>query len=159
MDDLQGAIEAYERALELEPASTFTLDNLIPLYEQKGDAARLVDLYRRRIDLCGEDDDSLKYELLVAAATRYETGLEDRREAIDLLTEALACARDGRRAEAARRAVYARTHVAGAAREPADAGGACPKIQGRAGSSRSESVPSLRAIGGREARSRHTAKS
>ena len=89
LDDLQGAIEAYEHALELEPASTFTLDNIIPLYEQKGDAARLVDLYRRRIDLCGEDDDALKFELLVAAATRYETGLEDRREAIALLTEAL----------------------------------------------------------------------
>ncbi len=89
LDDLQGAIDAYERALELEPASTFTLDNLIPLYEQKNDAARLVDLYRRRIDLCGEDDEGLKFELLVAAATRYETGLEDRKEAIALLNEAL----------------------------------------------------------------------
>jgi tetratricopeptide (TPR) repeat protein len=89
LDDLQGAIDAYERALELEPASTFTLDNLIPLYEQKSDAARLVDLYRRRIDLCGEDDEGLKFELLVAAATHYETGLEDRKEAIALLNEAL----------------------------------------------------------------------
>ncbi|MGO9708401.1 MAG: hypothetical protein ACLQBL_06045 [Polyangiaceae bacterium] len=90
LDDLQGAIDAYEAALELEPASTFTLDNLIALYEQKNDAARLVDLYRRRVDLCGEDDQGLKFQLLVDAATRYETGLEDRREAIAHLNEALA---------------------------------------------------------------------
>ena len=31
LDDLPGAIDAYERALELEPASTFTLDSLIAL--------------------------------------------------------------------------------------------------------------------------------
>ncbi len=90
LDDLPGAIEAYEAARELEPASTFTLDNLIALYEQKNDAARLVDLYRRRVDLCGEDDQGLKFQLLMDAATRYETGLEDRREAIAHLNEALA---------------------------------------------------------------------
>ncbi len=90
LDDLGGAIEAYERALELEPESAWTLDNLIPLYEQKDDAARLVDLYRRRVDLCTEDENGLKFQLLVDAATRYEAGLEDRREAIAHLNEALA---------------------------------------------------------------------
>src|ERR1700722_5355545 len=90
LDDVPGAIEAYESALELEPESGFTLDNLIALYEQKNDAARLVPLYRRRVDLCGEDDQGLKFQLLVDAATRYETGLEDRREAIAHLNEALA---------------------------------------------------------------------
>jgi tetratricopeptide (TPR) repeat protein len=89
LDDVGGAIDAYEAARELEPGSTFTLDNLIALYEQKNDAARLVDLYRRRVDLCGEDDQGLKFQLLVDAATRYETGLEDRREAIAQLNEAL----------------------------------------------------------------------
>ena len=91
LDDMGGAIEAYEAARELEPASAFTLDNLIALYEQKNDAARLVDLYRRRVELCdeGEDDQALKFRLLVDAATRYETGLEDRREAIASLNEAL----------------------------------------------------------------------
>ncbi len=48
LDDTPGAIEAYERALELEPESAFTLDNLIPLYEAKNEAARLVELYRKR---------------------------------------------------------------------------------------------------------------
>ncbi|MEO6420657.1 MAG: tetratricopeptide repeat protein, partial [Polyangiaceae bacterium] len=89
LEDSAGAIEAYERALELEPDSAFTLDNLIALYEAKNDAPRLVDLYRRRIELCGEDDEGLKYQLLMDAANRYEFGLNDRREAIQLLTEAL----------------------------------------------------------------------
>ena len=90
LDDLPGAVDAYERALDLEPDSAFTLDNLIPLYEAKNDAARLVDLYRRRIELCGEDDGGLKFQLLLDAAERYEVGLGDRREAISLLGEALA---------------------------------------------------------------------
>jgi len=89
LDDAQGATDAYERALDLESDSAFTLDNLIPLYEAKNDAARLVDLYRRRIELCGEDDAGLKFQLLLDAADRYEKGLGERREAITLLTEAL----------------------------------------------------------------------
>ena len=94
LEDVSGAIDAYERALELEQDSAFTIDNLIALYETKNDAARLVDLYRRRVDLCGEDDQGLKYQLLVDAASRYETGLSDRREAITALTEALAVKAD-----------------------------------------------------------------
>jgi tetratricopeptide (TPR) repeat protein len=90
LDDLQGAIEAYERALELESTSAFTLDSLIALYETKNDAARLVDLYRRRVELCGEDDDGLRFQLLVDAAGRFEDDLGDRREAIDVLAQALA---------------------------------------------------------------------
>jgi golgin subfamily B member 1 len=90
LDDLQGAIEAYERALELESTSAFTLDNLIALYETKNDAARLVDLYRRRVELCGEDDEGLRFRLLVDAAGRFEDDLSDRREAIEVLVQALA---------------------------------------------------------------------
>jgi tetratricopeptide (TPR) repeat protein len=90
LDDAPGAIEAYERALELEPESAPTLDHLIVLYEAKNDAARLVDLYRKRIELCGEGDQEEKRRLLLAAAAQYETGLGDRREAIALLGEALA---------------------------------------------------------------------
>lgn len=89
LDDAAGAIEAYERALELEPESTFTIDNLIPLYESKNDAARLVSLYRKRLELADPEDTTLRFELLVAAAMRSETGLGDRREAISLLHDAL----------------------------------------------------------------------
>ncbi|MCL2725127.1 MAG: tetratricopeptide repeat protein [Polyangiaceae bacterium] len=90
LDDAPGAIDAYERALELEPTSAFTIDNLIEIYEEKHDAARLVELYKRRLELCGEDDGELRHRLLLDAATCYETGLSDRREAIQLLNEALA---------------------------------------------------------------------
>jgi tetratricopeptide (TPR) repeat protein len=90
LDDLPGAIDAYERALELEASSAFTMDHLIALYEQKNDAARLVELYGRRVELCGEDDDALKFQLLLDAATRFESDLEDRREAIENLSQALA---------------------------------------------------------------------
>jgi tetratricopeptide (TPR) repeat protein len=90
LDDPQGSIDAYERALELEPDSAFTLDNLIALYEERNDAARLVDLYRRRVELCGEDDEELKHRLLLDAARCYEIGLNDRREAVVLLGQALA---------------------------------------------------------------------
>ena len=90
LDDIQGSIDAYERALELEPTSAFTLDNMIALYEDRKDAARLVDLYRRRVELCGEDDEDLKHRLLLDAARCYEVGLNDRREAVVLLGQALA---------------------------------------------------------------------
>jgi tetratricopeptide (TPR) repeat protein len=90
LDDAVGAIEAYERALELEPESTLTIDYLVPLYEQRSDASRLVDLYRRRVDLCGEGDEELKFQLLVDAARRYESDLSDRREAMECLVQALA---------------------------------------------------------------------
>ncbi len=89
LDDAAGAIDAYERALELESDSAFTIDNLIALYEVKNDAPRLVDLYRRRVELCGEDDADLKFQLLVDAANRYELGIGDRREAVRLLGDAL----------------------------------------------------------------------
>ncbi|HEX3345066.1 MAG TPA: hypothetical protein VHS09_10870, partial [Polyangiaceae bacterium] len=89
LDDVPGAIDAYERALELEATSAFTLDNLIALYEHKNDATRLVDLYRRRVELCGEDDEGLRFQLLVDAAGRFENDLSDRREAIESLVQAL----------------------------------------------------------------------
>ncbi len=89
LDDAAGAIEAYERALELEPQNAKSIDDLIPLYEAKNDAARLVDLYKKRIELCDETESELKLRLLLDAADRYERGLDDRREAIALLNEAL----------------------------------------------------------------------
>lgn len=89
LEDPAGAIQAYERAIEFDPESAFTLDNLIELYEAKDDAQRLVELYERRVELTGEDDDELKYELLVSAARCHEEKLEDRQSAIDALTQAL----------------------------------------------------------------------
>ncbi len=93
LDDAAGAVEAYERAHDLEPESAFTVDCLIDLlegrYEASGDAARLVALYQRRVELC-EDDDDLRHQLLLRSARVVEESLRDRPRAIDALTQALA---------------------------------------------------------------------
>jgi tetratricopeptide (TPR) repeat protein len=90
LDDAEGAIVAYERALELDPQSAFTVDCLTELYEAKHDAKRLVELYVQRVELSGEDDADLKYTLLVSAAAVYEKDLSDRARAIEVLGQALA---------------------------------------------------------------------
>ncbi len=90
LEDPEGAIEAYERALELEPDSAFTVDCLIDLREGREDAQPLVELYQRRVELCDEEDVDLKYNLLTSAARCYEEKLEDRHQAIDALNQALA---------------------------------------------------------------------
>jgi tetratricopeptide (TPR) repeat protein len=89
LDDPRGAIEAYEHALELDPASAFTVDCLIELYERQNDFERLVELYQRRVELADEEDTELKYSLLMAAARCFEEKLEDRIRAIDVLGQAL----------------------------------------------------------------------
>jgi golgin subfamily B member 1 len=90
LDDAEGAIVAYERALELDPESAFTVDCLTELYEAKRDAKRLVELYVQRVELSGEDDADLKYTLLMSAAGVYEKDLSDRTRAIEVLGQALA---------------------------------------------------------------------
>ena len=89
LDDAEGAIVAYERALELDPESAFTVDCLTELYEAKHDAKRLVELYVQRVELSSEDDADLKYTLLVSAAAVYERDLSDRSRAIEVLGQAL----------------------------------------------------------------------
>ncbi len=90
LDNRQGATLAYERALELDPESSFTIDSLIELYERTSNHTKLVSLYRRRVELAGPEEEELKYQLLRAAAERYEQHLAEPREAIDCLREASA---------------------------------------------------------------------
>lgn len=89
LGDDEGALAALERALELEPAHLETVDALLDLAEARADAARAVDLHRRRVELTPEDDRDRRYALLVRMAEHYEAGLGNRREAIDVLREAL----------------------------------------------------------------------
>ena len=89
LDDAAGATQAFERALDLDPTSAFTIDCLIELYESSNDAARLVELYQRRVELADDDQDDLKYELLVNAAGRYQEQIRDNPAAIDMLRQAL----------------------------------------------------------------------
>jgi tetratricopeptide (TPR) repeat protein len=88
LDDPNGATAAYERALELDAESTFTIDSLIELYERGSDHRKLVELYRRRVELSSIDDQDLKFTLLMQAAERLEKHLSEPREAIDALREA-----------------------------------------------------------------------
>jgi tetratricopeptide (TPR) repeat protein len=88
LDDARGAVSAYERALELEPDSAFTVDCLIALYEARHEPRRLVELYQRRVELTDADDADLRFELLTAAARCYEEQLSDRQHAIESLVQA-----------------------------------------------------------------------
>lgn len=89
MEDVGGAVAAYEKALELDPESAMTVDALINLYDPAASARRLVELYARRVELAGPDEGDLRYDLNVSAAECYERELDDRREAINALGAAL----------------------------------------------------------------------
>ncbi|MFW5738828.1 MAG: tetratricopeptide repeat protein, partial [Myxococcota bacterium] len=89
LEDTPGAIEAFERALELDPTRAWTIDSLTELHEARDDAGRLVELYQRRVELCEDDEEELKYELLVKAARRYQAQIKDNPAAIDMLRQAL----------------------------------------------------------------------
>lgn len=89
LEDPEGAIKAYERALELDPNSAMTIDALIDLYEPKDAAERLVELYARRVELADAEEADLRYDLNVRAAERYEKDLSSRRDAIASLGAAL----------------------------------------------------------------------
>lgn len=90
LEDQEGAVAAYERALELESDSAFTVDCLLDLYEQRSNPERLVELYQRRVELTDEDDAELRYTLLVGSAKVLEEKLQDRGRAIEVLNQALA---------------------------------------------------------------------
>lgn len=90
LDDGAGALEAYERAFDVEPSHAPTLDCLIELYEARGDAGRLVDLYQQRFELATGEEDDLKFELMLRSARRLEQDLSDRPRAIEALVQAIA---------------------------------------------------------------------
>jgi tetratricopeptide (TPR) repeat protein len=89
LDDVDGATEAYERALEIEPTSALTLDYLLELHEASRGSTRAAELYRRRIELCQEDEVGLRFDLLVRASKHFERELSNRPEAIECLVQAL----------------------------------------------------------------------
>jgi tetratricopeptide (TPR) repeat protein len=89
LEDVPGAIAAYEKALELDAESTATIESLIALYDPGRDAKRLVVLFARRVELASNGEVELRYDLNVRAAECHEKQLGDRREAIAALTAAL----------------------------------------------------------------------
>lgn len=89
LEDPEGAIAAYERALEFDARSEMTIDALIDLYEPRNNAQRLVELYALRVELTQQDEGDLRYDLNVRAAERYEKDLSSPRDAITSLNAAL----------------------------------------------------------------------
>ena len=113
LEDPTGSIQAYEKALELEPTNARTIDALIELYESNNDARRLVELYQSRVELSTDENLDLKYELLVQSADRYEQQLSDRASAIDAFAIGAGCPPGGPpRAAQARGALPRGDHVA-----------------------------------------------
>ncbi len=95
---------------------------------------RLVDLYRRRVELCGEDDEALKFQLLVDAATPLrERSVRPARSDRVPRPGAGGHGRRRGRAQAPRRALHARAAVARAARQPEAAGGRRRRTPRRSG--------------------------
>ncbi|MFO0554950.1 MAG: tetratricopeptide repeat protein [Polyangiaceae bacterium] len=89
LEDVDAAVKAYERALELESDSTVTIDRLIPLYEGKDESRRLVELYARRVELATPEESDLRYDLNVKTAERYRGPLASARDAIAAFVQAL----------------------------------------------------------------------
>lgn len=83
------AIAAYEKALEFEPNSDFTVDCLIDLYETHRNARRLVELYELRVELSEPDESDQCFALLVKAAEVTEAEFNDVPRAIELYNQAL----------------------------------------------------------------------
>lgn len=83
------AIAGYEKALEFEPDSAFTVDCLIDLYETYKNPKRLVELYELRVDLSEPDEGERSFDLLVKAAEVTETEFRAIPRAIELYNQAL----------------------------------------------------------------------
>jgi tetratricopeptide (TPR) repeat protein len=113
---------AYERALELDPESTFTIDSLIDLYEKGDDHLKLVDLYRRRVEQSSADDQDLKFTLLVQAADEVREAPRGASPAIDCLREAAIIKPADRASSGPRSSLPGRTDVVRPARELARRG-------------------------------------
>jgi tetratricopeptide (TPR) repeat protein len=88
LEDENGAVAAYQRALEIEPESIETLDRLIELFERRDDAAKLVGLIEQRVELSTDEEEELRYELTLRGARCHEERLGNSPEAIRLLTRA-----------------------------------------------------------------------
>lgn len=57
IDDLDGAAEAYEQILELDPANTSSLESLERIYKQSENWDALREVYQRRIDEPASEED------------------------------------------------------------------------------------------------------
>ncbi len=89
LGDPEGAIEAYEQAVELSPESTLALDSLIALYETR-DAERLAELLEQRIQVTDATDaGDERHALVLRLSDVYKDRLDKPDDAIRALQLAL----------------------------------------------------------------------
>jgi tetratricopeptide (TPR) repeat protein len=88
LDDVEGALRAYERAFEADMSNAEICDRLIALYEERDEPTRLVELYSARVE-GGAASENLRFELLHRGAKLLEKSLNDTNQAIEFLGRAL----------------------------------------------------------------------
>ncbi|MEE2787852.1 MAG: tetratricopeptide repeat protein [Myxococcota bacterium] len=86
LDDLDGAIDAYGRALERDRGQAEVCENLIRLLDSTGQNERLVDVLHHKVELL--DDTAARRDSYLRIAAIRETQLNDSAGAIDALRQA-----------------------------------------------------------------------
>ncbi len=87
LGDTDLARAQYQRVLEEQPDHRAALDALLALVEDLGATRELVELLRRKVELC--DDSEERAELLVRQAHLFQSELDDPDAAIEALDQAL----------------------------------------------------------------------
>jgi hypothetical protein len=77
----------YQSVLEEQPDHRAALDALLVIVDNAGATRELVELLRRKVDLCGEREE--RAALLVRQAHLYQSELDDTESAIEALDRAL----------------------------------------------------------------------
>jgi golgin subfamily B member 1 len=87
LGDAELAKAHYQSVLEEQPDHRAALDALLVIVDNAGATRELVELLRRKVDLCGEREE--RAALLVRQAHLYQSELDDTESAIEALDRAL----------------------------------------------------------------------
>jgi golgin subfamily B member 1 len=96
LDETERAVEYYRRALQVEPEDTAAIDALERIFSAHERYVDLLEIYRRKVDICDEQDERLNILFRIAAI--YEEMLQNREEAISTYNEILSHDGDNLRA-------------------------------------------------------------
>ncbi|MEZ4391246.1 MAG: tetratricopeptide repeat protein [Polyangiales bacterium] len=87
LSNLDGAIDAFRRALETDPTDIVALDALDGLYSQRGDARALSEVLGQRLDI--ETDPEIRCQTALRLGSLWETELGSVERAVDAYRRAL----------------------------------------------------------------------
>lgn len=85
--NLDGAIDAFQRALQTDPTDIVALDALDGLYTQRGDARALGEVLGQRLDI--ETDPEIRLHTALRLGSLWETELSNPQRAVDAFRRAL----------------------------------------------------------------------